>query len=192
MQKTVSLIVVGSSGNGKTTLVNGLRPYDSQFTFPKRYITRPQRKGDDLIENKHVRPEKFDALLEAREVDIAWHRPLGKTRVERYGFEPVGKDGDKIVVYSGNNALLRDENAILPANLLKDSLVILVKAPDAVRRERMFARSPDISREEMAVRIADNGLDLVPKADLVIDTDTLGPQQVIKLVLAFIGSGSQS
>jgi hypothetical protein len=182
MRRPSSIIVVGSSGNGKTTLVNGLRAHDDQFIFPKRFITRPRRKGDDLVENEHVRPDRFDHLLGTGGIGIAWSRPLGKTRVERYGFESTEPDPDRIVVYSANNALLRDENAMVPSGFFEDCFIVLVKAPDDIRRDRMFGRSPDIAHEEMDIRIRDNGLDLVPKAHLVIDTHSFGPDHAVALV----------
>lgn len=184
MKQPSSIIVVGSSGNGKTTLVNGLRSYGDEFIFPKRYITRPRRKGDDLIENAHVRPDGFDRLIRDGRLDIVWKRPLGKTRHERYGFEVLDPGHGKIVVYSANNALLRDGMAALPEGFLDSCFVVLVKAPDHIRRDRMFSRSPDIAHEEMDIRIRDNGLDLVPKANLVIDTHAFTPDQAVALVRA--------
>ncbi|HXE09877.1 MAG TPA: hypothetical protein VN554_00445 [Verrucomicrobiae bacterium] len=182
MKRPTSIIVVGSSGNGKTTLVNGLRAYEDTFIFPKRYITRPQRKGDDLIENEHVDPARFDELLDAGHLAVAWTRPLGKTRRERYGFETIQPEESRMVVYSANNALLRDETAVVPANLFGDSFIVLVKAPDRVRQERVFGRSPDLRQEEMDIRLQDNGLDLVPRVDMVIDTHAFNPQRAVDLV----------
>lgn len=187
MKRPLSIVVVGSSGNGKTTLVNGLRAYENDFIFPKRYITRPRRKGDDLIENEHVRPEKFDSLLQGGDLEIAWSRPLGKARHERYGFETLTSRPEQIIVYSANNALLRDEMAILPEGFFDDCFIVLVKAADDIRRKRMFGRSPDIANEEMSIRIKDHGLDLVPKADLIIDTHTFSPEEAVTLIRSSIG-----
>lgn len=45
-----SVVIVGSSGTGKTTLVNGLRTlaYSQNLAIPRRYITRPRREGTTL------------------------------------------------------------------------------------------------------------------------------------------------
>ncbi len=183
MKKPRSIIVVGSSGNGKTTLVNGLRHHEADFAFPKRYITRPQRKSDDLVENKHVTHDDFKQFLQDGHLEVAWQRPLGKDRYERYGFEVVAPDQRKIVVYSANNALLRDKTAILPDSFFDDCFIVLMKADDDIRRQRMLQRSPDIVGEELDVRVRDNGLDLVSKADLVIDSGEFKPDEVVDLVL---------
>jgi len=41
--------------------------------------------------------------------------------------------------------------------------------------------------EELDVRIADDGLDLLPHADLVIDTHELAPEEVVDMVLRTAG-----
>ena len=85
--KIESVIVMGESGTGKTTLVNALRvaletdaSLDDRLTIPKRIITRPRRKNDDLIENMFVTPRRFDDLIARGAVSLHWERELEGTK----------------------------------------------------------------------------------------------------------------
>ena len=122
MKKINSIIIVGSSGSGKTTLVNGLRTkkYADKVVVPRRYITRPQRQGDDLIENIHITKEEFEQKLKAGEIDPAWTRELENGRLEQYGFVPIEPGDNRLRIYSGNNAFLRDINSSVQKILNKN------------------------------------------------------------------------
>src|ERR1700722_3442378 len=110
MKRYESLVVVGSSGTGKTTAVNGLRipQYADRLVIPHRYITRPQRAGDDLTENSHLSHRAFELNARAGIFSPHWQRILEDERVERYGFDTVAPKDTRLKVYSANNAFLRD------------------------------------------------------------------------------------
>ena len=76
MKRAESIVVVGSSGSGKTTLVNGLRTpeYADKLVIPHRYITRPARLGDDLVENSHLDQDNFQARVNEGKINPHWKR----------------------------------------------------------------------------------------------------------------------
>ncbi len=174
-----SIIVVGSSGSGKTTLVNGLRvsEYADKVVVPRRYITRPERQGDDLVENIHVTKEVFEQKLKAGEIDPAWTRELENGRLEQYGFVPVEPSDNRLRIYSGNNAFLRDINPSV-AKILDSAKVVVCMAQPEKRTSRLGDRSPDMSESERAVRLGDSGADTLEFGDVdIIETTNLSPDQ---------------
>ena len=189
---TKSIVVVGSSGTGKTTLVNGLRApeYAETLTIPHRYITRPYRQGDDLVENSHLSPDDFDQGVRSGAIWPYWNRALDSGRVERYGFQAAA-DG-KLRVYSANNAFLRDTNESV-LSVLQDCVVVVAMARPDARTSRLGDRSPDMSAAERAVRLADSGVDILATTVQleIIDTTGMSPEQgqqamqnVVQTVLA--------
>lgn len=179
MKKINSIIIVGSSGSGKTTLVNGLRTkkYADKVVVPRRYITRPQRQGDDLTENIHITKEKFEQKLKAGEIDPVWTRELENSRLEQYGFVPVELGDNRLRIYSGNNAFLRDVNPGV-ARVLESSQVVVCMAQPEKRTSRLSDRSPDMSESERSVRLSDSGADALEFDNIeIIETTNLTPEQ---------------
>lgn len=174
-----SIVVVGSSGAGKTTLVNGLRTpeYAGKVVIPHRYITRPYRQGDDLVENSHLTSEVFQARVKTGAIWPFWNRTLDGGRVERYGFD-ASEDTGRVRVYSANNAFLRDQNESV-ASVLRNGLVIIAMAGQEARDSRLGERSPDMSSAERAIRLGDSGIDILESTVQVeiIDTTNLSPEQ---------------
>lgn len=155
-----SITVVGPSFVGKTTLVNGLRgeEYADRLVIPKRFISRPPRKNDSLIENIHVSPEDFRLGALQGKIRPYWMRYLEDNRRVDYGFEPVDEDDDRLPIFSANNAFLRDVNeSVRP--IIASGLVVVVKAEHERRTSRMQKRSPDMEASEAAIRLADIGGD---------------------------------
>ncbi|MET1033594.1 MAG: hypothetical protein ABWX94_03775 [Candidatus Saccharimonadales bacterium] len=179
MRNNKSVVIVGSSGAGKTTLVNGLRTpeYTDRLIVPHRYITRPYRLGDDLIENSHLGPEVFRERVEEGAIWPFWNRTLDGGRVEQYGFE-AHEDDTKLRVYSANNAFLRDQNKSV-LSVLQNGLVVVAMAAQDARDSRLDERSPDMSAAERAVRLGDSGVDILDSTVQIeiIDTTNLSPEQ---------------
>jgi ribose 1,5-bisphosphokinase PhnN len=138
------IVVVGSSGTGKTTVVNAVRDVDGVYV-PKRSLTRPPRENDDLVENGHVTPERFSELVEAGEIAVYWTRKMEGDRTERYGFVPTSPDDGVVTVFSGNNALYNNRVSINPEGVLDDDTVwVGVYASVDTLVARLKARSPEM------------------------------------------------
>lgn len=156
-------------------MVNGLRSEElSDFLhIPKRYITRPQREGDDLVENGHVTWEEFNSMVASGKLWPYWQRELDQGRIEQYGFETTSSD--KLRIYSANNAFLRDVNESLKT-VLNESCVVVVESDESKRAERLADRSPDMKDSERSHRLSDSGTD-IRLDNIIIDTTSLSPEQ---------------
>lgn len=172
MSNPEHLIVVGPSAAGKTTIVDGLRNpgFEDQLVVPKRFITRGERLGDSKTENEHISDEEFEEKVSNGLLFPHWQRDLGLGKIARYGFENDGSD-TRFKIYSANNALLRN---MTPAVLdfVQSGLVVFVEAGDWMRRERLQARSPDLTSDEISARLMDDGNDIAHYASEFIDTTT--------------------
>lgn len=186
MAKIDSLVVVGSTCSGKTGLVHNLRDiYGGQLVIPLRYITRPKRKNDNLTENRPVTLDKFHELVTEGKVDVWWQRPMEGDRVEFYGFETVDLP-EKLRIYSANNAIVRDKNAKL--DKLGRYKILAIKAVHSVRAERLSKRSPDLTTAEVEYRLGDDGIDVIKKADYVIDNSGITLEEVSRLSKRIVDS----
>lgn len=169
------IFIIGSSGVGKTSLVNFLKSYPDladKVHVPLRYITRPARQNDDLQENRHVDYEIFQELVDKDEINIHWQRDLGGNQYERYGFASI--HGNKMPLYSANMALVKADNAIAPSDILENSLLIGVYLPEDKRIERFSARSPDVMqrKEEIQKRFSDKTDDVFDTCHIVVDNQS--------------------
>lgn len=149
MSEVSSLVIVGASGAGKTTVVNGLRESDlsGALEMPKRYITRPKRLNDDLVENVPINASDFDDMVANGSIDVHWQRDLGAKSKVSYGFEPVDTRGG-LPVYSANNAFTRSNNESVQ-KVLDSALVVVVESDTIVRANRLATRSNDLSANEV-------------------------------------------
>ena len=82
----------------------------TDVVIPMRYITRPQRLGDDLIENRYLSPLEFQEQVKEGKIPICWTRKMEGDRVEHYGFEKT--DPQKLALYSANNDFCRRISSI--------------------------------------------------------------------------------
>lgn len=179
MSKIDSLIVVGSTCSGKTGLVRALRDfYGDRLIIPLRYITRPQRQNDDLVENRPVPNEVFQDLLDKKLIDVWWKRSMEGDRVELYGFATAENPKNKLRIYSANNDFLRDEQAHLEN--IGNYKVLAIKADHKIRAERLHKRSPDLRMEEVEYRLGDDGIDVIEKADFVIDNSYISIEEACR------------
>ncbi len=153
LQEIQSILVVGSSGAGKTTVVNMGRELlatypelGQHFEIPKRVITRPMRENDDTNENIFAKDdEEFDRLTRG---GVRWERDMGDGRIERYGF--VAATPGKMPIYSANSAILANRASVETPdpNFFDSALIFMVHASDDTRARRLAARSPDLVRDK--------------------------------------------
>ncbi len=177
---------VGSSASGKTTIVNSVRGYaqvGDEVVIPRRYITRPPRRGDDMTENLHIQRADLYQKIQTGEVTVSWVRHMEGKREELYGFEATDKK--KLAIYSANNDLCRRAGGVG-----RNILVVGVYAPDDVRERRLLSRSPDMSRGETAYRLGDSSKNIVPFAHILIknygETETAALADVQALVQSVV------
>jgi len=168
------VVVVGSSGTGKTTVVNAARDVDGVHV-PKRFLTRPPRANDDFTENGHLTPDQFSDGIDSGEIAVYWTRNMEGDRTERYGFVPTSPEDGVVTVLSGNNALYNNRVSINPDGVLDDETVwVGVYASVETLIARLEARSPDMVSDrpgEFAYRISDLPENVLPHVDFVVNTD---------------------
>lgn len=165
--KHKSIVVVGTSGSGKTTTVNGLRSANLiDVVIPKRFITRPKRHNDDLAENTHIDIDEFHSGRKSGAVWPSWSRDLGGEKEEWYGFEPISQ-GTKLTVFSANNAFIRSSDEIVK-DVLATAQIVVVHAPLETRYERLALRSPDMLEHERQKRLSDDSSDILEREDVII------------------------
>jgi ribose 1,5-bisphosphokinase PhnN len=159
--------------------------YRDGLAIPLRYITRPKRKNDDLVENQPVALNAFQDFIKQGRIDVWWQRPMEGSRVEHYGFAAVSRP-EKLKIYSANNAIVRDKNAKLEK--LGNYKILAMKAEHAVRADRLSKRSPDLSPAEIEYRLGDDASDVIQKADYVIDNSNITLKQAELLSQEIIDS----
>lgn len=207
--KIESVIVVGESGTGKTTLVNTLRGVlrsdvvlSDQITIPKRIVTRPQRRNDDVVENMFVTPRQFEDLIAQGAVSMHWERelegtktylglipkdevgPYKRPRLERYGF--LKPEDGKMPVYSANSAILWNTSSVRPLGILNTSLIVAAYALDETRLKRIQRRSPDLTMAEMQKRLGTRSYLSMVHSHLAIITEEGYEQDSKKEVVELI------
>ena len=168
------IYVIGSTGVGKTTLVNYIKDKTNFIKqgilqVPLRYITRPARRNDDIIENRHVTQEEFDHHLAQGDIGVHWRRDLGGQHFERYGFAALRTNA--VPLYSANMALVRSDAQLLPDDSLENSLIIGVYLPADIRFDRFAKRSPDVllNKAEAEKRLSDDPRAVFDFCHVVVD-----------------------
>lgn len=177
-ERPTSIVVIGLSGSGKTSLINALRSSellrDGRVVIPTRFITRPMRRNDSTIENIHVMTEEFDERRKSGEINVHWQRRLGPDRVEQYGFTQPAAG---LVVYSCNDAIYSSSAKLMPANFLVGAFTVAICAPRELREQRVRLRSPDLwDNDEGPYRLSSQADDASCQAQLTIENaGSLGP-----------------
>ena len=169
-----SVAVVGSSCSGKTTLINEIRKDKlyrlGKVAVPLRYITRPKRKNDLIDENIYISQKEFLKKVKMSQIYFRWKKRLDSRREEMFGFNlPVS---GTMPVYSGNNGLLYNKDTVYPRGILDTMIFVGVYAPDEVRKERLFIRSPDLVQErleELEYRLEDSSEKMVKHVHFVVN-----------------------
>ena len=145
-----SIVVIGGSGAGKTTVVDAVRAAALPgVAVPERRVTRPSRPDDHPAEAVPRDAATFAAEVAAGALGLCWQRTLGARR-ERYGF--VATPAELLAVYSANLALVAPDAGVTPASALDGALIVVVTAPSSVRTARVRARSPGLAADALASR----------------------------------------
>ncbi len=196
MSRFESIYFGGPSCAGKTTLVNGLRipEFETGLFIPPRFITRSERLGDDLVENRHVTHAEFKVGVANGLIDPDWDRLMDGGRIEQYGFQTPGAAETGLPVYSANNAFFRSRTESVQ-RVMARGLGILAVADRKVCSDRMQARSPDMAYPEQIARLDDDGRDILESARhpiVVIDTSRHTPaacQMIAQTIVRDVLSG---
>lgn len=174
LEQIDGVVIVGSTCAGKSVVVDAIRQsylaLQGIIDVPKRYITRPQRAKDNIVENAFVTPEEFQEKVDSGEIGLHWLRKMEGDRQENYGFHRTA--GDALPVFSGNNALYDNPESVRPEGILKNALMLGVYAPDEVRRDRLVSRSPDLLKDkpdEVAYRLGDSSENMLPHIHVLVD-----------------------
>lgn len=170
------VILIGSSGSGKTTMLLEIQKNCPWVCIPKRYITRPARLNEHDQENIHISKQIFKEKVEQNEITCSWVRQLENGRQEFYGFENVPSG---FPIYSANNSFVFSPTS----ERYKDHLIVSIYASDSVREARLLNRSSDLSKDELQNRIADPYKDASKRAHVVVHNYGAHEKSVSKLSL---------
>jgi guanylate kinase len=183
-----SIIIIGSSWSGKTTVRNTLNQVGGEyFSFPKRVITREQRPNDNLDENEFA--QDLDELKIKVDGGLIWKRDLGE-KTEYYGFKKP--EAETFPIYSANNALIRGRDDLIkePQDLVSNSLILLVYAPDDEREDRNKKREGDYLDTkplQKEVRASDRAISMYPEAHILVknsnDQDLIAQKEDLGKIL---------
>lgn len=184
-----AIAIVGATCSGKTTVVAAVRAAAIEgVDVPRRFVTRAPRPDDAAAEAGYLTPEQLDAAIAAGDVGVWWSRELEVGRAERYAFALPAPGS--LPVYSANNALYAPGNAH-PAGAFVNALLIGVYAPDAVRDQRLRARSPALLRDrpnEARARMAERADAMRSRVHIVIQNhgalEADAPADLVALVRA--------
>ncbi|MGV8831653.1 MAG: phosphonate metabolism protein/1,5-bisphosphokinase (PRPP-forming) PhnN [Devosia sp.] len=161
------VLVVGPSGVGKDTLIDGARHAlgnDQRFVFVRRVVTRPA--DIELEEHNPMEPAAFAKAEAAGRFCLCWD-----AHNLRYGL-PISVDTDlalgKIVVASVSRHVVAQARAQYPA-----SAVVLITAEISRRAERLIKRGRE-NRDQVTARLARESAP-VPSGINPVIIDNSGP-----------------
>ncbi len=157
-------LVVGPSGAGKDSLIDGARAsLDDDYVFARRVITRPGGSaGEDhegVTEAEFARRQRRGEFLVTWDAhDLRYGLPMSLMRELERG---------RNVVANGSRGVVADLAARLPR-----FVVILVTAPQEVLAQRISARGRE-SGDQVARRVARAGVSMPPEvACITVSNDS--------------------
>jgi len=181
------IVIVGATCAGKTTLVGAVRAAALPgVDVPRRFVTRPPRQDDVAAEASYLTSDELDASIASGTISMHWRRTLEPRRSERYAFAMPA--ASTLAVYSANNAIYLAGN-VQPGGALELALLVGVYAPDAIREERLRARSPALVRDhphEVAARLGERADTMVSHVHVVIENhgalEQVARDEIVQLV----------
>ncbi|MCR8725030.1 phosphonate metabolism protein/1,5-bisphosphokinase (PRPP-forming) PhnN [Frigidibacter sp. ROC022] len=174
--------VVGPSGVGKDTLMEGARARRPDLHLVRRVITRPETAGGERFEG--VTPEAFAARKAAGDFALDWSAHGLRYGIPRAELAPLAAGRD--VLFNGSRAALAPARERFPA-----LRVILLTAPPEVLAERLAARGRE-GRAEIEARLRRASFELPPGIEAREVVNDAEPEQGIARLLAAIGAEPQS
>ncbi|MEO9900441.1 MULTISPECIES: phosphonate metabolism protein/1,5-bisphosphokinase (PRPP-forming) PhnN [Alphaproteobacteria] len=154
------VLVVGPSGAGKDTLLDGLRARlkdQADVQFARRAITRKADAGSE--DHDSLSQKEFDHLVKTGNVALAWSaHDLGYVIPVRYDDE----------IRAGGTVIANGSRRALPHAFAKyqNVAVLLITAPIEVLAERLASRGRE-SREAIEKRLKLADLDVSESENLV-------------------------
>jgi ribose 1,5-bisphosphokinase len=163
--------VVGPSGAGKDTLIQGALTLRPDLRLVRRVITRPTEAGGEDFEG--VTAEDFANRRDRCAFALHW-----EAHGLSYGIPKAQIDGPGDVIFNGSRAALA-----LALQVFPDLRVILVTAPDAILAARLAGRGRE-SRTDIEARLQRAAFSLPDgiAAETVVNDGT--PDQGIARLLA--------
>ena len=177
----VLFLVVGPSGAGKDTLLDGAAARladDPRFRFPARVITRPAEAGGE--DHQPVSGDAFTAMREGGKLALWWQAHGLRYGIRADTLAPLA-EGVSVVVNVSRTVIDEARVRFRPVR------VLLVDAPDRILARRLHARgresAPDIAERLRRARATEPaGPDVVR---VVNDADPeTGIQRFVAALLA--------
>lgn len=172
-----SVILLGSTCVGKSTLERAVRTASledpllkEKVSVPQRVATRPIRAddGDDIY---FCSPDEFIDMISSNRLGLYGIKIMEGGREEPYGY--LKSEEGTLPVFFANNQTLRNRASVYPQGILESSLIVLIYAQDHIREERLKARSPQLFEErpdEVAFRLSrdERAVGLASDAHLIV------------------------
>jgi phosphonate metabolism protein PhnN/1,5-bisphosphokinase (PRPP-forming) len=183
-QRGTLILVVGPSGAGKDTLIEGARQAlarNPRFVFPRRVITRAAEAGGEAHEA--MTSAEFDAAESAGAFALAWG-----AHGLRYG---IRREIDAELA-AGRHVVVNVSRSIIPAarERYRPLKIVEVTAPIAVLAQRLAARGRE-SAADISERLERSGAVSVegPEVARIVTVGTVEEslRQFLDVLAAFAG-----
>lgn len=169
--------VVGPSGAGKDTLIEGALRARPGLRLARRVITRPTEAGGEDFEG--VTPEDFARRKARGEFALDW-----QAHGLSYGIPKAQVRDGGDVIFNGSRAALDRARAVFP-----DLRVIVVTAPPEVLAQRLAARGRE-APGAIAKRLTRAGFDLPAGMAAATVTNDATPETGVARLLAALDAAA--
>lgn len=184
MRPGILFVVVGPSGVGKDTLIDGARAAlegDPRFVFARRLITRPADAGGE--EHEAISQDELAALEREGALLASWG-----AHGLRYGLRASLLDdilNGRHVVANGSRGVLEDLSAAVPRMVV----LSIIASPDVVAK-RLAGRGRE-SADEIAIRLARSVPDLPRALEIATIVNDGAPEEGIESLLSAIDDATR-